>query len=64
MRLSQRNNLWIPLAAALLVSGCADIMSREDSITARVGNAPQANAYIQTIDHWPSNAGNVQVSGN
>lgn len=64
MHSSRKNKIWLGLVALTVVSGCADIMSREDSITVRAGNAVQANTHIQTIDHWPANAGNVQVSGN
>ncbi|WP_435256688.1 hypothetical protein ACSBLW_11120 [Thioclava sp. FR2] len=51
------------LVTAVMVSGCADYSSREDSITVRAGNAPAANSFIHTIDHWPANAGNVRVTG-
>lgn len=64
MRSSRRSNLMSLLAFTALLSGCADYLSREDAVTLRAGNAAEANAFIQVIDHWPSDAGNVDVSGN
>lgn len=64
MRLSRKSNMVLALTMLSVLVGCSDYMSREDGVTVRVGNAPQANAYIQVIDQWPATAGNVNVSGN
>lgn len=54
MRLSPRSKrvvLLCLLAAAL--SGCADYLNRRDSVSARAGDAVEANLAIQTINPQP-----------
>lgn len=48
---SKRLVLLCLLAAAL--SGCADYMNRRDSVSARAGDAVDANLAIQTINPQP-----------
>ncbi|WP_159082488.1 hypothetical protein [Paragemmobacter aquarius] len=48
---SKRLVLLCLLAAAL--SGCADYMNRRDSVSARAGDAMDANLAIQTINPQP-----------
>ncbi|MES2846879.1 MAG: hypothetical protein V4747_17810 [Pseudomonadota bacterium] len=59
MRSSQRNKRLVALCAiALTLSGCADYMSRRDSITLGVGNATEGNTAIHVINPQPPAAFN------
>lgn len=63
MRLSSRNKgLFLVLALGLL-SGCADYLSRRDSVTLGAGNAPEANTAIHTINPFPPKALNPRLGG-
>ncbi len=62
MRSSRRNRLVLLAAVALMLGGCADYLNRRDSITLGAGNAPEANAMIQTIDPFPDNAENTDIT--
>jgi len=67
MRLSKRNKLLQSkrlLTGVLLFSGlagCADYLNHRDSVTFGVGNAPEANTVIHTIDPFPSAAANTTI---
>ena len=58
--------VWVPavllclLAAAL--SGCADYLNRRDTVSARAGDAVDANLAIQTINPQPPAAFNNRTS--
>ncbi|ESZ54668.1 hypothetical protein X728_31155 [Mesorhizobium sp. L103C120A0] len=61
---SARNRTAIAvLGACLLMSGCADYMAHRDSVTLGLGDAPQANIGIQTIDPFPKEAWNTRIDG-
>ncbi|MER8745988.1 hypothetical protein NKH54_23305 [Mesorhizobium sp. M1004] len=51
------------LGACLPMSGCADYMAHRDSVTLGLGDAPQANIGIQTIDPFPPEAWNTRIRG-
>ncbi|TPM03764.1 pilus assembly protein [Mesorhizobium sp. B2-3-11] len=51
------------LGACLLMSGCADYMAHRDSVTLGLGDAPQANIGIQTINPFPPGAWNTRIGG-
>ncbi|WP_428648633.1 hypothetical protein [Roseibium sp.] len=51
------------LTVAFLLSGCADYMSRRDSVTAGAGNAMDANVGIQTIQPFPVAAEHTYIPG-
>lgn len=56
---SRKSKLGMVALTGLLVlglSGCADYLSNRDSVTARVGNAFEANTAIQEIQPWPPSA--------
>ncbi|ANL30406.1 hypothetical protein AMC90_PB00088 (plasmid) [Rhizobium phaseoli] len=50
------------LAAAGLVSGCADYMNNRDTITFGVGNAVEANKAIHIQDPFPPEAQRTQIA--
>ncbi len=49
------------IALALLLSGCADYMSRRDTVTVGAGSAMQANIGIHTIQPFPRQAYNTNL---
>jgi hypothetical protein len=53
--------IWVVALGAVLLSGCADYMNNRDSITLGVGDAPQANLAMQTIDPFPPDAKNTDI---
>ncbi len=54
MRSLQKNKRVVLLCVvAALLSGCADYMNRRDSVSARAGDALEANLAIQTINPQP-----------
>lgn len=61
MRCSQRNRALCGLLALVVLAGCADTLSRRDSITLGVGNAPEANTAIQTIEPWPADVEDTNI---
>jgi hypothetical protein len=58
---SARNRTAVVLGACLLMSGCADYMAHRDSVTLGLGDAPQANIGIQTIEPFPPEAWNTRI---
>jgi len=61
---SARNRAVAALGASLLlVGGCADYLANRDSVTLGLGNAPQANIGIHTIDPFPPEAWNTDIDG-
>ncbi|MCG5481025.1 MAG: pilus assembly protein [Ensifer alkalisoli] len=60
--LFQRNKrLLLVLAAAGLLSGCADYLNHRDSITFGLGNAMEANKGIHTQEPFPRVAQNTNI---
>ncbi|MDK1375447.1 MULTISPECIES: pilus assembly protein [unclassified Sinorhizobium] len=49
------------MAAASLLSGCADYLNHRDSITFGLGNAVEANKGIHTQDPFPRVAYNTRI---
>ncbi len=49
------------LAAAALLTGCADYMNHRDSITFGLGNAVEANKGIHIQDPFPRTAFNTRI---
>lgn len=49
------------LGAGLALSGCADYLAHRDTVTLGLGNAPQANIGIQTIDPFPPAAYRTRI---
>ena len=61
---STRNKRLVLLCVmAAFLSGCADYMNRRDSVSARAGNAVDANLAIQTINPQPPAAFKNRTSG-
>lgn len=59
MASSKRNKRIITafvLAASFGLTACADYLSNRDTVSARAGNANQANTAIQEIQPWPPSA--------
>ncbi|WDZ81327.1 hypothetical protein PWG15_23600 (plasmid) [Ensifer adhaerens] len=50
------------LAAASLMSGCADYMNHRDTITFGLGNAVEANKAIHIQDPFPRVAQNTRIA--
>ena len=42
--------------------GCVDYLNHRDSVTLAAGDAPKANAAIQTIDPWPYWSGEKHIA--
>lgn len=61
MVLSPRNKLIIAVAAAGLLSACADYSNRWDTSSARSGNAMNHNTGVHTISPWPPHVENTDV---
>ncbi|MBB4188512.1 hypothetical protein GGE07_005191 [Sinorhizobium terangae] len=51
------------VAAAALLSGCADYMNHRDSVTFGLGNAVEANKGIHIQNPFPRAAQNTQIPG-
>ncbi|MFY0692780.1 MAG: hypothetical protein JXR14_12760 [Paracoccaceae bacterium] len=50
------------VAPVLLTSACtADYLNNRDTITARSGNAHEANTAIQEVTAWPENVNNTEI---
>lgn len=62
MPLRRSKRLFLVLAAASLISGCADYMNHRDSITFGLGNAVEANKAIHTQDPFPRVAQNTHIA--
>ncbi|MFD2345238.1 pilus assembly protein [Sinorhizobium terangae] len=60
LRKSKRALLVI--AAASLVSGCADYLNHRDTITFGLGNAVEANKGIHTQEPFPRVAQNTRIA--
>ncbi|EJZ22969.1 hypothetical protein NE852_06720 [Rhizobium sp. Pop5] len=60
--LQNAKRLLLVLAAAGLVSGCADYMNHRDSITFGLGNAMEANKAIHTEDPFPPEAQRTRIA--
>ncbi|AMS39328.1 hypothetical protein FHS67_006300 [Aminobacter aminovorans] len=43
------------------LSGCADYMNNRDSVTLGLGDAPEANLAIQTVDPFPRHSRNTRI---
>ncbi|MCY1232434.1 hypothetical protein D9M68_214000 [compost metagenome] len=62
MLLRRSKRVFLVLAAASLISGCADYMNHRDSITFGLGNAVEANKGIHIQDPFPRVAQNTRIS--
>lgn len=62
MLLRRSKRVFLVLAAASLISGCADYMNHRDSITFGLGNAVEANKAIHTQDPFPRVAQNTRIA--
>lgn len=62
MLLRKSKRVFLVLAAASLISGCADYMNHRDSITFGLGNAVEANKAIHTQDPFPRVAQNTRIA--
>ena len=60
--LPRNKRVVLVLAAASLVSGCADYMNHRDSITFGLGNAVEANKGIHIQDPFPQVAENTRIT--
>jgi len=60
--LRRSKRVFLVLAAASLISGCADYMNHRDSITFGLGNAVEANKGIHIQDPFPRVAQNTRIS--
>lgn len=58
---SRSSKLLLAMICLTQVAGCADYLSRRDSITLRAGDAPEANTMIQTIYPFPNNASDTNI---
>lgn len=63
MRLLSRNKGLVLALSLAALSGCADYMTRRDSITLGVGDAPEGNTAIHTINPFPPQASNPKLGG-
>jgi hypothetical protein len=61
MHLSTRSKTLAVIAALLGLSACADYTNHWDSITLGAGNAPEANAAIQSVEPFPPDADNTTI---
>jgi hypothetical protein len=53
------------VAAASVLAGCSDIYyDRRETIASGAGDAVASNIAVQTVDPWPRNVGNTQISMN
>ena len=53
----------ISLAAVLALGGCQQSLERNDGVTTTAGNSLAVNQAITTVDPWPRNAENTDISG-
>jgi hypothetical protein len=60
--LQNAKRVLLVLAAAGLVSGCADYMNHRDSITFGLGNAVEANKAIHIEDPFPPEAQRTRIA--
>ncbi|ACI57660.1 ABC-type uncharacterized transport system auxiliary subunit [Rhizobium leguminosarum] len=60
--LQNAKRVLLVLAAAGLVSGCADYMNHRDTITFGAGNAMEANKAIHTEDPFPPEAQRTHIA--
>jgi hypothetical protein len=60
--LRRNKRAFLILAAAGLLSGCADYMNHRDSITFGLGNAVEANKGIHIQEPFPRVAQNTQIA--
>ncbi|ANL74426.1 hypothetical protein AMC83_PB00096 (plasmid) [Rhizobium phaseoli] len=60
--LQNAKRVLLIVAAAGLISGCADYMNHRDSITFGVGNAVEANKAIHIEDPFPPEAQRTQIA--
>lgn len=60
--LQKNKRVFLVLAAASLVSGCADYLNHRDSITFGLGNAVEANKGIHIQDPFPQVAQNTRIT--
>ena len=61
MLLSVKNKTFAAVIVLLAVSACADYQNHRDTVTLGVGNAPEANLAIQTVNPFPPSAGQTQI---
>ena len=53
---------WIVLIGApLMLTACADYMSRRDTVTLGAGNAMEANIGLHTVNPFPRQAKNTTI---
>jgi hypothetical protein len=53
------------VAAASVLAGCSDIYyDRRETVASGAGDAVASNIAVQTVDPWPRNVGNTQISMN
>lgn len=60
--LRRSKRAFLVVAAASLVSGCADYMNHRDTITFGLGNAVEANKGIHIQDPFPRAAQNTHIA--
>ncbi|UWU31855.1 hypothetical protein N2600_25030 (plasmid) [Rhizobium sp. WSM1274] len=60
--LQNAKRILLVLAAAGLISGCADYMNHRDTITFGAGNAMEANKAIHTEDPFPPEAQRTRIA--
>ncbi|MFD1341177.1 hypothetical protein [Litorisediminicola beolgyonensis] len=59
---SRSKRLGAAAALLLLNAGCAaEYWNNWDTVSARAGNAPEANTAIQTIQPWPPGAYDTDI---
>ncbi|MBA8910207.1 pilus assembly protein [Aminobacter ciceronei] len=51
----------ILLVFTISLGGCADYMNNRDSVTLGLGDAPEANLAIQTVDPFPQHSRNTRI---
>jgi len=62
MALSKRiKTLGVIFCAPLLLGACADYMNNWDRVSARAGNANEANTAIQEITAWPEHVEDTKI---
>jgi hypothetical protein len=57
-----RNRIFVVLAVTALVSSCGDYMNRRDTVSARAGDAMEANAAVHEVSPWPPYVENTNVN--
>lgn len=62
--LSKNKSLLAAIAAFFLLAGCgAEHTNHRDTISARTGNAHEANTAIQEVTAWPRHVENTTIPG-